>query len=56
MNASCECSHNFTCKHCLQNAKPWHYTLSDGSAIVGGAPDRFQAAPVERTEATRNND
>jgi hypothetical protein len=23
MNENCECSPNFTCGHCLRNAKPW---------------------------------
>ena len=37
----CQCESNFTCGYCLRNAKPWHFTLSDGSAIVGCSPGRF---------------
>jgi hypothetical protein len=29
----CKCTDDFTCGYCLRNAKPWFYTLSDGSAI-----------------------
>jgi hypothetical protein len=29
----CRCEGNFTCGHCLRNAKPWHYTLSNDSRI-----------------------
>ena len=32
-STECQCDHRFTCRHCLRNAKPWHYTLSDGSAL-----------------------
>ncbi len=32
-NINCGCTHNFTCKYCLQNAKPYHYTLNDKSRI-----------------------
>ena len=32
----CRCDYNFTCGHCLRNAPPWYYTLSDGSAIYSG--------------------
>ena len=47
----CECvSGRFTCGYCLRNAKPWHYTLSNGSAIVGGDPDRFAASPKTVTK------
>lgn len=34
MPERCKCESNFTCGYCLRNAKPWHYTLSDGSAII----------------------
>jgi len=30
----CKCDPQFTCGHCLRNAKPWFYTLHDGSAIA----------------------
>ena len=33
-NIECKCEPNrFTCGYCLRNAKPYFYTLSDGSAI-----------------------
>jgi hypothetical protein len=32
-SVECKCEFNFTCGYCLRNAKPWFYTLSDGSAI-----------------------
>lgn len=32
----CECNERFTCRHCLANAKPYFYTLNDGSAIAVG--------------------
>jgi len=33
-SAECRCEiGRFTCGHCLRNAKPYFYTLSDGSAI-----------------------
>lgn len=32
-NIECKCEYNFTCRYCLANAKPWHYTLSNGSAV-----------------------
>lgn len=32
-SVECKCTSNFTCGYCLHNAKPWHFTLSDGSAI-----------------------
>jgi hypothetical protein len=34
--ADCKCTSRFTCGNCLRNAKPYFYTLSDGSAIVVG--------------------
>lgn len=32
-NVECKCESNLTCGHCLRNAKPYHYTLGDGSCI-----------------------
>jgi hypothetical protein len=32
-SAECKCESNFTCGHCLRNAKPYHFTLTDGSRI-----------------------
>jgi hypothetical protein len=26
----CRCESNFTCRYCLQNAKPWLFTPSKG--------------------------
>lgn len=37
-SADCRCESGFTCRHCLANAKPYHYTLAGGGAIVGDAP------------------
>ena len=31
-NENCRCD-SMTCKYCLQNRKPYFFTLSDGSAI-----------------------
>lgn len=31
---TCECDPRFTCGYCLRNAKPYFWTLSDGSAIA----------------------
>jgi hypothetical protein len=33
-NVECKCDDNTTCGYCLRNMKPYHYTLSDGSAII----------------------
>lgn len=36
----CECElGRFTCRHCLENAKPYHYTSDDGT--------RYPAPPVD---------
>ena len=32
-NIECKCDSRFTCGYCLRNIKPYHFTLSDGSAI-----------------------
>lgn len=29
----CRCEYNFTCGYCLRNAKPYHFTLNDGTRI-----------------------
>lgn len=48
-SADCTCIPNrFTCGYCLRNAKPWHYTLSDGSAIVGNAAVSLVSQSAER--------
>jgi hypothetical protein len=33
-STECQCTYRFTCGYCLRNAKPYHYTLRDGSAII----------------------
>lgn len=43
-SAECRCESNFTCGHCLRNAKPCHYTLAGGGAIVGDGPG-FRCTP-----------
>jgi hypothetical protein len=43
-SVECRCTNNFTCGYCLRNAKPWHYTLSDGSAIIPPPADFTQPA------------
>lgn len=35
-SAECSCESNRTCGYCCRNAKPWFFTLSDGSAIYSG--------------------
>jgi hypothetical protein len=52
-SAECKCESSFTCGYCLRNAKPWHYTLSNGSAIVGGPADRFKSEYEEATAETQ---
>lgn len=32
-SVECRCEPRFTCGYCLRNAKPYFYTLSDGSRI-----------------------
>lgn len=29
MKSKCQCTHNFTCRHCCDNAKPWLFTPSN---------------------------
>lgn len=36
----CECGPRFTCRRCLQNARPYFFTCADGSAIVVGPLQR----------------
>lgn len=33
-SAECRCDRSFTCGHCLANAKPYHFTPSDGSGAI----------------------
>jgi hypothetical protein len=32
-SVECKCESNFTCGYCLRNAKPWHFTCSNGVVI-----------------------
>jgi len=47
----CECESNRTCGACLRAAPPWHYTLSDGSAI---AMIPFQGRRVDNVESSQD--
>lgn len=33
-SAECQCESNFTCRHCLQNAKPYLFTPSSNAEIM----------------------
>jgi hypothetical protein len=48
-SADCKCeAGRFTCGHCLRNAPPYFFTLSDGSAIYGGPADMCQPSEAAR--------
>lgn len=50
-SAECKCERNFTCGYCLRNAKPWFFTLSDGSAIYVPSPPRRYPIADSRNES-----
>lgn len=44
-SAECKCESNFTCRYCLRNAKPWHFTCSSGAVIPAVPVDLQRPAP-----------
>ena len=49
-NIECRCDPQFTCGYCLRNAKPYFYTLSDGSTIYETTVRRSSALDKEEEE------
>lgn len=43
-SAECRCESNFTCGHCLRNAKPWLFTPSGGGFYFS----RMNDAAIQR--------
>jgi hypothetical protein len=41
-SVECRCESRFTCGHCLRNAKPYHYTLSDGTRVIVPRGTKFK--------------
>jgi hypothetical protein len=44
-NTECKCTSSFTCGYCLRNAKPYFYTLEDGTRIYD-IPVDLQSPPM----------
>lgn len=51
----CRCDPRFTCGHCLRNMRPYHYTLSDGSAIILTPPQGARNDQIEPTNGSYNH-
>jgi hypothetical protein len=34
----CKCTYRFTCRYCLQNAKPYYFTVTDKPGPVSYEP------------------
>lgn len=47
-NPECQCTYNFTCRYCLQNAKPYFFTLTNGTRIYELPAFVSQPGKIER--------
>ena len=55
-STNCKCEYNFTCGYCLQNAKLYYFSLSDGSYSFQLPAFLSQPSEEKRREAREYNE